>query len=415
MTDLALLGGAPQRQTPFPTWPSFGDEEARGLAEVLTSGTWSAADGPHKQELEERFAAYHDATHAVAVTNGTIALEIALAACGIGAGDEVIVPAYTFLATATAVLKVNALPIFVDIDPATYNIAPDAVEAAITPRTKAVIAVHFAGQPADMDRLVAIGARHNLRIIEDAAHAHGAIWGDRHVGALGDLGCWSFQASKNMTAGEGGMVTTNDPALAERVWALHNCGRTPDGPWYEHGILGGNYRLTEFQSAILLAQLGRLPAHLAQREAAAEYLDHALAAIPGLRPVARDPRTTRHAYHLYMLRYDRERFGGLSRARFIEALRAEGIPASPGYPAPLNLQPIFANRAFDTRATGYDPAYLPTQFERLDLPATTSACDETIWLTQNLLLGTPTDLADIAAAADKIRRHTQALRESTQE
>jgi dTDP-4-amino-4,6-dideoxygalactose transaminase len=310
------------------------------------------------------------------------------------------------------VLKVNALPIFVDIDPATYNIDPDAVEAAITPRTKAVIAVHFAGQPADMDRLIAIKARHGVRIIEDAAHAHGAIWRDRHVGAVGDLGCWSFQASKNMTAGEGGMVTTNDPHLAERAWALHNCGRTPDGPWYEHGILGGNYRLTEFQSALLLTQLGRLPTDLARREAAAEYLDGALAAIPGLRPVDRDPRATRHAYHLYMFRYDRAAFDGLSRARFIEALRAEGIPASPGYPAPLNLQPIFVNRAFDTRATGYDPDYPPTQFERLDLPATTQVCGETIWLTQNLLLGTPGDLADIVTAADKIRRGAPDLRES---
>lgn len=409
MADLALLGGEPVRRAPFPAWPPHEEEDARTLVEVLGEGVWSAADGPRKRAFEERFAAAHDAAHAVAVTNGTIALEIALAACGIGAGDEVIVPAYTFLATATAVLKVNALPIFVDIDPGTYNLDPGAVEAAITPRTRAIIAVHFAGQPADMDRLLALGARHGLRIIEDAAHAHGAIWRDRHVGALGAIGCWSFQASKNMTAGEGGMVTTDDPALAERIWALHNCGRTATGPWYEHGILGGNYRLTEFQCALLLAQLGRLPAQLARREAAAEYLDGALGAIPGLRPVARDPRTTRHAYHLYMLRYDRAGFGGLSRERFIDALRAEGIPASPGYPAPLNHQPIFAKRAFDTRATGYDPEYPPTQFDRLELPATTAACAETIWLTQNLLLGTPDDLADIAAAAAKIRRDAGAL------
>lgn len=412
MAELAVLGGTPVRDEPFPPWPVYGEEERRALEEVLTARVWSSAEGPQKQELERRFAAFQEADHGIAVSNGTISLEIALTACGIESGDEVIVPAYTFLATATAVLQVNGLPIFVDIDPDTYNINPDAVEAAITPRTKAVICVHFAGQPCDLDRLREITRRHGLRLIEDAAHAHGAVWRDRRVGALGDFGSWSFQASKNMTAGEGGMLTTNDTALAERARSLHNCGRAHNGQWYEHALLGGNYRLTEWQSALLLAQLGRLPAHLAQREAAAEYLDGALAKLPGIRPVVRDPRTTTHSYHLYMFRYVPAGFAGLRRERFLRALRAEGIPASPGYPVPLNLQPVFVNRAFDTRATGYDPAYLPTQFERLDLPVTTRLCAETVWLTQNLLLGTERDLADIVTAVDKVRQGAAALRDA---
>lgn len=410
MAELAILGGAPVRTARFPAWPQYGEEERRALYEVLAARVWSSAEGPKKRDLEARFAAAQDAAHAVAVSNGTVALEIALRACGVGAGDEVIVPAYTFLATASAVLQVNALPVFVDIDPETYNIVPAMAEAAVTARTKAIIGVHFAGQPCDLDGLRDVAHRHGLRLIEDAAQAHGAGWRDRHVGALGDVGTWSFQASKNLTAGEGGMVTTDDAALAARARSLHNCGRTPDGEWYEHALLGGNHRLTEWQSAILLAQLGRLPAQVARREAAAEYLDAALARIPGLRPLGRDPRATTHAYHLYLFRYDPSGFDGLDRDTFLRALRAEGIPASGGYAIPLNRQPVFVERAFDTVATGYDPAYPPTRFAALDLPATERACAEAVWLPQNLLLGADADLADVVAAVEKVRRNAAALR-----
>ena len=409
MSDLALLGGAPVRRAPFPAWPAYGEEEAQGLQEVLAGGVWSAASAPKVAELEERFSAFHDAAFGVAMTNGTISLEIAMAALGIGAGDEVIVPPYTFLATASAVLKMNALPIFVDIDPTTYCIDPDAVEAAITPRTRAIIAVHLGGHPADMDRLSAIARQHGIALIEDAAHAHGAAWQGRRVGALGDVGGWSFQASKNMTAGEGGMVTTDDALLAEKARALHNCGRVAGGKWYEHAALGGNYRLTEFQSAVLLAQLARLPAQIERRESCGRYLDRELAAIEGIRPLARDPRATTHAYHLYLFRYDGEAFGGLDRDRFVAALQAEGIPSSIGYPIPLNCQPLFVNRAFDTRATYYDPTYVPTRFERLDLPVCAKACNETVWLFQNMLLGATDDMDDIVAAVRKIQQNAPAL------
>lgn len=406
----ALVGGTPIRTTPYPAWPQWGEADLQGLREALTGGVWSAANAPQVRAIEQRFAAFQDARHGVACTNGTITLEIALAALGVGAGDEVIVPPYIFLATATAVLQVNALPVFVDIAPDTYCLDPDAVEAAITPRTKALIPVHLGGHPADMDRLLAIARQHGLGVIEDAAHAHGAAWQGRKVGALGDYGSWSFQASKNLTSGEGGMLTTDRDDLAERAWSLHNCGRTRTGAWYEHTAVGGNYRLTEFQAALLLAGLDRLPAQIAWREASARFLDRELARIEGLAPLPRDPRATTHAYHLYLFRYDAAAFAGLSRDRFVQALRAEGIPASPGYPVPLNQQPIFVNRAFDTRATGYDPAYAPTQFDRLDLPVCQRACAETVWLTQNMLLGTEDDLADVVAAARKVHRHAPALR-----
>jgi dTDP-4-amino-4,6-dideoxygalactose transaminase len=404
MSVAAGATGATVRTRPFPAWPVYTDADLDGIAGAVRAGVWAAADGPLKQQFEAHFAAFQGAAHAVAVTNGTVSLEIALAALGIGAGDEVIVPPYTFLATASAVLKMNALPVFADIDPATYCLDPAAVEAAITPRTKAIIVVHLGGHPADLDRLLAIKQQHGLALIEDAAHAHGAVWRERKVGAYGEFGSWSFQASKNLTCGEGGALTTDDPALAEMAWNLHNCGRTRGGAWYEHPYLGGNYRLPELQCALLLAGLDRLPEQIARREAGAAYLDRELARFAGIAPLPRDPRATVHAHHLYLCRYDSAAFAGLSRDQFVAALADEGIPASAGYPYPLNQQPLFRDLAFDRRATGYDPAYAPTQFTRLRLPACERACAETVWLPQNLLLAGAADLADVVTAVDKVQR-----------
>lgn len=403
---MTTIGGArrsPVRTEPFPAWPMHDHRERDALLAVLESDVWATPDGPQVRALEQEFAVFHEARHAVAVSNGTVSLIIALRALGIGAGDEVIVPAYSFLATATTVLEVAALPIFVDIDPDTYCIDPAAVEAAITPRTRAIIPVHIGGHPADMDGLRDIAKRHGLAVIEDAAQAHGAVWHGRRVGGLGDIGSFSFQASKNVTAGEGGMLTTNDARLAELCESIHNCGRAVDGQWYEHHRLGENYRITEFQAALLRAQMTRLPEHLARRDANGRLLDRALAGIEGIRPVGRDARVDVHAYHLYQFRYDPEAFGGLNRAAFIERLRAEGIPCGMSYPIPLNHQPIFTERAFDVIATGYDPSYPPTRFERLDLPVTERACAETVWLPQMVLLGEPADVNDVVAAVVQVQ------------
>ncbi|WP_020579858.1 DegT/DnrJ/EryC1/StrS family aminotransferase [Actinopolymorpha alba] len=399
----ALVGGTPVRTTPFPSWPPVSDAMTRAVAEVAEAGVWSAADGPVKTRFEREFAEYHGARHGLAVCNGTISLEIALKSLGIGSRDEVIVPGYTFLATATAVLGVNALPIFVDIDPEFGCLDPAALEAAITPRTRAVIPVHLAGHPADLDRITSIAVKHGLAVIEDAAHAHGASWRGQRVGSFGDFGSWSFQASKNMTSGEGGILVTSDDALADKAWSFHHCGRARQGEWYDHGILGGNYRLTEFQSALLLAQLANLDHDLARRERSAAILDEGLGRIDGLAPLARDPRCTTHGYHLYQFRYDPDAFGGLSRARFTEALQAEGIPATPGYAVPLDRQGVFAERRFDLRATGYDPDYPPTRYGTLDLPVTERFCAELVWIPQHVLLGSDDDIADIVTAAEKVK------------
>ncbi|MGN6030442.1 MAG: DegT/DnrJ/EryC1/StrS family aminotransferase, partial [Thermomicrobiales bacterium] len=377
--------------------------ERKNLLEVLESGEWSEpGGGPFVQAFERAFSAIHEAAHGIAVMNGSVSLTLLLRAMGIGSGDEVIVPAYTFLATATSVLEVNALPIFVDIDPGTLCLDPDAVEAAITERTRAIIPVHLAGHPAELGRLCAIARRHGLRIIEDAAHAHGAVWDGRPVGTWGDAGSFSMQASKNLTSGEGGIVITSDPALAELVTSFRNCGRVRDGRWYEHVRLGGNYRMTEFQAALLVAQMTRFDEQRRRRDANGRILDAGLARIDGIRPQRRDARTGIHGHHLYCFRFDADAFDGLPRSAFLGALKAEGIPCGPGYPVPLNRQPLFAGQAFDTRATGYDPAYAPTRFASLALPVTDAVCDDAVFIPQHVLLGSATDMEGVIAAISKI-------------
>ena len=407
MGVLAINGGEPVRRKPFPSWPVYGEEELNALREVLESGFWGIG-GKKKEEFEREFAAYHDAKYGVAVTSGTAALELALRAAGVGAGDEVIVPAYTFLATASAVITVNAIPIFVDIDPETYCIDPDEIEKAITDRTKAVIPVHIGGCPADMDRIVEIAEEHDLYVIEDAAQAHAAEWRGRKVGAIGDMGCFSFQSSKNVTSGEGGIILTNSQELYEKLWSLHNCGRQRNKPWYIHYILGGNYRMTEFQAAILLAQLKRLNEQTIKRNENAEYLSKRLEEIGGVEPQRRDPRVTKHAYHLFIFRYDEKEFKGLPRDRFIEALKAEGIPCSPGYTTPLHRMPFL-------KSIGKCPLSCPLygksiNYSDVRLPVTERACSrEAVWFKQSTLLGTKEDMDDIVRAVKKIKDNIDEL------
>src|SRR5438874_7799157 len=281
---LALLGGTPGRTRPFTSWPIFGKPEEKRLLRTLRSGKWGRLHGTEVAEFETRFAAMHDCKHGIAVVNGTVSLRIALMAAGIRAEDEVIVPPYTFFSTASAVIEANAIPVFADIDLETFNLDPKAVEGAITPRTRAIIPVHFAGQPADMRALMAIAKRRKLIVIEDAAHAHGASYRDRPAGSLGHMASFSFQSSKNMTSGEGGIITTNDDALAESCRSIQNCGRIPTGVWYEHHVISGNYRLGEFQGAVLSGQLDRLETQTRTRDRNGRYLAARLAVVPGLLP-----------------------------------------------------------------------------------------------------------------------------------
>jgi dTDP-4-amino-4,6-dideoxygalactose transaminase len=423
MSKLALFGGAPIRCKPFPAWPVFDGLEERALLEVLHSGRWWSGtqayhDSPGGQhpskvaEFESKFAAFHGAEFGLACASGTAALEVSLKAAGIGPGDEVIVPPYTFLATASAPLLLGAIPVFCDIEPDTFNLDPACVEAAITSRTKAIIPVHFAGLSADMDRLLAIARKHGLFVLEDAAHAHGGRSGEKHLGTLGGAGIFSFQASKNMTAGEGGMILTSDPHHAEicnsYIWA----GRQIGQPWYEHYRLGWNYRLTEFQAAILIEQLRRLPEQTKTRMENGLRLNRLLTEIPGIHPLAIPSWATTHPFHIYIFRLDAAVFG-MAREDFLIALQSEGIPCSGGYSQPLYRNPMFRENAFHGNGQPLTPPGSRIDFSQYQqlCPRAEQACREAVWIEHRVLLAGEKDVEDIPRAILKIYEQRHAFRD----
>jgi dTDP-4-amino-4,6-dideoxygalactose transaminase len=294
------------------------------------------------------------------------------------------VPPYTFVATASAPMLIGARSVFCDIEAETWNLDPMRLEDAITPNTRAIVPVHFAGLAADMASILEIANRRGIPVLEDAAHGHGGSWNGRGLGSIGAAGTFSFQASKNMTAGEGGLITTDDSKVAELCDSYIWCGRKIGRPWYEHHRLGWNYRLTEFQAAILNAQLGRLEEHAERRLASGLYLNQRFAGIPGLRPLAIPPYATRHAFHIYALRFDEAHFG-IDRTAFLAAMAAEGIPCSSGYASPLYRNPMFA---------GLESGEICPVAERV--------CSEAVWFEHRLLLGAQADLDDIVHAATRI-------------
>ncbi len=385
---LAMFGGPKAVTQPPPEWPFFDDSDRAALNAVLESHVWG---GYHSSvaELEKRFAEFHEAKHGIALANGTVSLEIALASCGIGPGDEVIVPPITFVASATSIARVGATPVFVDIDPQTINLNPDLVEQNISDRTRAIVAVHFAGHPVDLDRLVEICRQRNLVLIEDCAHAHGAQWHDQRVGSFGSFGSFSFQASKNMTAGEGGILITSDDDLAERARSISNQGRRTGGAWYEHQTLGTNARLTGFQASLLLNQLDRLPEQLQLRTDRANQLREGLSRVEGLTPTPAtlDERVTMHGNHLFSIRYDRSAWNEVSRDQVVAALQAEGVPATSGYP-----HPIYRNQLFNEHPTVVHQCSEAEAY-----------CQSSIWLPHNALLADEKWIDDIVSAIQKVQ------------
>ena len=407
MPKLAISGGERARTKPWPPWPVWDDREIKALEETVRSGRWGRMyDGSRVAELEQKFAAYQDAKFGVAVTSGTAALTIALKAAGIDVGDEVIVPGYTFIATATCVLQNNAVPVFVDVQFQTLNIDPDAIEAAITPRTRAIVPVHWCGHAADMARILDIATRHSLVVVEDACHGWGATWNERKVGAIGHMGGVSFQASKHITAGEGGIVLTNDEDLAAKAYSYHHIGRLPGRPFYEHHLVGWNFRMTEFDAAVLLVQLERLEEQTQRREDNANFLREQLTGIDGIQLVRREPYMTRISWHTFGMLYDADAFAGVPRDRFMAALRAEGIPASGGYTHPLYRNPLFTERRFGRIA---DHVQFP-DYASICLPNCERLCQERVALPQYCLLGTTEDMLDIARAIEKLRGNIEELR-----
>ena len=399
--NLAIHGGKPVKSSPFPDWPQYDESEKEALLEVLDSGVWWRTPGTKTLQFEREFAAYHGAKHGIACTNGTAAIEIVMSALDIGLGDEVIIPDYTFVATASGVLYAGALPVMVDIDPRTYCLDPDKVEAAINERTKAIIVVHVAGHPADMDRLQEIARKHDLYMVEDAAHAHGSEWRGQKMGTFGIAGTFSFQQSKLMTAGEGGIIITNDDELEIRLRAVHDCGRMPDEWFYSHFINGSNYRLSEWQGAVLSQQLARLDSQAVVRTRNAGILNRELAKIEGITPQALDERCTRHGHYCYIFQYDSTAFAGLSITGFIEALNAEGIPTQASYP-PVRKLELFQNGEYLKRLAP-DQRAEPHNFLTAEMPVSDRAAQETVWMVHRALLGTDQDTEEIVQAVRKIQ------------
>ena len=397
----AVLGGAPVRQRDYPSWPVWDEHERTALLDVLDAGGWWQGNGKVAATFAADFAAYHGAAFGMALTNGTHTLEAALVACDVGEGDEVIVPGMTFVASAAAVLAVNGTPVLVDIDADTLCIDPAAAEAAITPRTKAIVAVHVAGAAADLDALTELCARRGLRLIEDCAHAHGTFWRGRGVGSWGDFGSFSMQRSKLMTAGEGGVLICNDEALRDAAWAYADCGRVKGQWFYHHATYGSNLRMTEWQGAVLSGQLQRFPDQNSTRNDNAVALNAALDEIPGVRTPRRDPRMDSQGNYCFVFHYDAEQFAGLPLRNFEAALAAEGIPMGVSYPSLTDLA-VFRNRNFAPRLREHAPSI---DYSTQHLPRAEHAAASTVWLQHRLLLADREDVLDVARAVARIQAH----------
>ena len=341
MAELAIKGGTPVRSAPYPPWPHGDEREIAAVTEVVRSGDWGGFPEPGRNSarFEESFSSYQGARHGVLMANGTVTMEVALKALGIGWGDEVIIPALTFAATAYAPMAAGALPVIVDVTRETWTIDPDLVEAAITSRTRAIMPVHLGHQMADMDRIMDIAGRHGLRVVEDCAHAHGQQWKGRGAGAIGDFGSFSHQSSKILTAGEGGTLLTNDDTLARRAHSIIDCGRPKDPDETEY-TFGANYRLGELHAALLVVAMERFPDQLAERAQNGKRFEELAAQIPGVRVMPADKRITRWSFYNYILAIDPETFAGATNEVVCEAMEAEGIPAEVQYP-PMNRYDLF--------------------------------------------------------------------------
>lgn len=395
MAELAILGGNPVYTGSWPTWPQWDQSEEKALIDVLHSGRWQA--GGRVQSFEQAFASYQQAKHGICVTNGTASLETALRALGVGPGDEVIVPAYTFSSSGLSVLVVGATPVLVDVDQ-WLNIDTDILPGYITPRTKAIMPVHLGGIPANMDGVLAAAKEHNLAIIEDAAQAHGSEWRGTRVGAIGDVGSFSFQTGKVMTCGDGGILVTNDEELAHKLRLFREFGRVPHPDGFDYLVAGSNERLTEFQAAILHCQLLRLDEQIARRRQTADYLAERLEDVPGVKFHGLPEGVTRWCVYIFALWVDREAFAGCSKSLICRALNAEGIPVERGYQSLADF-------------TVYKAAQAKGQCRIGSLAKTKQAVDSVLWLTFPAFMQGLEAVDAVVEALRKVQAYAGKLRE----
>ncbi len=419
MAHLALKGGKPLYKGPWPTWPIASEPEKNILSRVIDSNKWSY-NGDMEKTFNKEWSDFTGANYSFLVSNGTVALQLALEALGIGFGDEVIVPGLTWQADAEVVINVNAVPILVDIEEDSWCIDPKKVENALTPRTKAIIAVHLFGTICDIEKLKRIANSKGLFLIEDCSHQHGSVFKDRHVGTFGDIGTFSLQNTKVLTCGEGGIIVTNNSETAVKLDALRNCGRKPESissdkneGYSNEGdlIQSGNYRITEFQAAILLEQFKRFTEQVRIRDRNAAYLNRELTLIEGIKPMLRRTGTTVQSYYQFAFRYDRKYFRNVSAALFRKALASEIAFEFDSPYKPLNdwglYRPLTKKRHYLNKE--YMKLIDPSRFR---LPVCSKVYYESgITAHHSLLLGTKEQCSLVIEAVKKIKKNSNELLE----
>lgn len=388
MEKLAINGGTPHITKPYPAWPVWDESDAKSVADAVREGVWGI-HGKRIQDFAEAFGRMQHLKHVLPVANGSIALDLAVEALGVGPGDEVIVQDYTFMATALAPMRRGARPVLVDVDPLTGNMDPAKLAGAITSRTRAIIVVHIGGHPCDMTAICAIAEKYGIPIIEDCAHAHGATWAGTYVGSFGSICTFSLQSSKTLAVGEGGVVATNSDRLARLLWALHNCGRAPGEPDYNHYLAATNCRIGNLQAALGLSQLARFEEQCSRRDQNGRYLQGLLASIKGIRPQGCHASVGRHGFYLFILQVHDT---SIDRDAFKAALHAEGVPTELHYPPIHTLEFMRTHGLVEG-----------------SFPGSTYVADRSIWIYHRVLLGERQDLQRIAEAVDKVMRNREQL------
>ncbi len=402
----AILGGLPVRSAPFPSWPVISDVDEKGFLDSLRKKEWCRLNGNTTTNFEEKWASALGAKYATGVVNGTNAIYAALNALDVGPGDEVIVPSFTFVATINAVIQQFALPVFIDTDIETFQMDVKKLDSVITENTRCILPVHMGGNVANMDVVKKVSAQRGIPVVEDACQAHYAEWRGKKVGSIGDIGCFSFQASKILPCGEGGAIVTSREDLLDRFHAFQNNGRdrltgTRNGYQYQ----GSNLRMTEFQAALLLTQLTRFDEQCRNREANAQHLIELLSRMQGVQPAKLYEGCTRNTYYIFMARYDAGFFAGLPRAKFLQAMHREGIPCSAAYNR-LNEEP-FLEKTFGSRAYRriYSAERLKRYREMNQCPENNRLGEEGLFFSHNCLIGSRSDVAQVAEAIARIQKY----------
>jgi len=411
MLNLAVFGGEPIRKEKYPVWPVYDERDIEAVTRTIKSGRWGGFPypGPITAEFAAKFSDMQGGGYAVPMMNGTVTMEVALRAAGIGWGDEVIVPAYTFQASAAAPIAAGAIPVIVDVHPDNYCADPEKVEAAITKKTKAIIVVHLAAQMTDMDAIMEIARNHHLIVIEDSAHAHGAQWRGKGSGTIGDFGSFSLQSAKSLTTGEGGVLLCKDKRMAEKAASIIDCGRSKD----EEGKLftmGVNYRWSEVHAALGLVALERFNEQFNQREAMAAYLEESLSEIPGIRLLKRDLRLTKRSLYRYIINIDVDYYQ-CEHDVFCYALTQEGIPVDTGYPA-MNRYELFQPGLSKLPVPCAFPEYF--EFEAMSFPVTERASErESVWMGESIFRAEKKGIDDLVAGVQKLANSQDELAKLT--